>query len=222
MPDYFNEAELRGLVDNGEHRNAIGGLWDEIGTLQSAFLIANGLERRHRFLDLGCGSLRAGVKLVPYLDPGCYYGIDISPSLLDAGYKQEIKPLRLSERLPRANLNATPDFDVSPFNMEFDFGIAQSLFTHLPLGEFQRCLTNVGPYFRQGGQLFATFFEAPDDTPSFRHPAGKTTYPDRDPFHFSAERLAVSTPLMWQMQWIGDWGHPRDQKLARFVRQGRG
>lgn len=219
MPDYFNEAELRGLVDEGEHRGAIGGLWDEIGTLQFDFLVASGLQRRHRFLDLGCGSLRAGVKLIPYLDPGCYYGIDISPSLLGAGYEQEIKPLGLVDRLPRANLHATPDFDASPFGVEFDFGIAQSLFTHLPLDAFRQCLTSVGPLFREGGELFATFFEAPDEAASFRHPAGKTSYSDRDPFHVSPERLAAATPAMWRMQWIGDWGHPRDQQMARFVRR---
>lgn len=221
MPDYFNEAGLRALVDQGEHRNAIGGLWDAIGTLQFDLLVANGLGRSDRFLDLGCGSLRAGVKLVPFLDPSLYYGIDISPSLLDAGYEREIKPLGLEERLPRAHLHATPEFDVSRFGVTFDFGIAQSLFTHLPLPEFQRCMTNVGPHFRQGGTLFATFFEAPDTALSYGHPAGKTTYADRDPFHVSPERLAASTPSMWDMEWIGDWAHPRDQKLARFVRNGQ-
>ncbi len=219
MPDYFNEAELRGLVAKGEHRHAIGGMWDEIGALQFDFLVANGLQRQHRFIDLGCGSLRAGVRLVPYLNPGCYYGIDISLSLLDAGYEREIKPLGLEERLPRANLYATPEFDVSRFGVEFDVGIAQSLFTHLPLREFQRCLTNIAPHFRDGGELYATFFEAPEGADSYRHPAGKTSYSDRDPFHFSPQRLAASTPSIWNMHWIGDWGHPRDQKLARFVRQ---
>ena len=43
-----------------------------------------------RFLDVGCGSLRAGRFISQYVDPGNYYGIDINHSLLVAGYDAEL------------------------------------------------------------------------------------------------------------------------------------
>src|SRR3979409_2149502 len=61
-----------------DHRAAVGGRWEEIGELQFQFLRTHGLEPQHRLLDIGCGSLRGGVRFVSYLDPGNYFGIDIS------------------------------------------------------------------------------------------------------------------------------------------------
>ena len=58
------------------HRNWVGGGWDEIGKLQFDFLISRGLKPHHVFLDIACGSLRAGRFLIPYLDAGNYLGIE--------------------------------------------------------------------------------------------------------------------------------------------------
>jgi hypothetical protein len=52
------------------HRGFIGGLWDELGRLQVDFPVSEGLEPAHVLLDIGCGSLRGGVHLIPYLEPG--------------------------------------------------------------------------------------------------------------------------------------------------------
>src|SRR6478752_254837 len=97
----------RRLVDLAEHvtpaparddlRSTVGGHWDEIGRLQFEFLVAEGLEPRHAFLDLGCGVLRGGVHFVRYLDPGNYYGIDISSAMID-GARRELADADLANR----------------------------------------------------------------------------------------------------------------------------
>ena len=51
-------------------------LWDELGASQFRLLTALGLRENHRLLDVGCGALRAGRLLMPYLNKGCYYGIE--------------------------------------------------------------------------------------------------------------------------------------------------
>lgn len=204
------------------HRGAIGGLWEELGALQRDFLLGQGLKPTDRLLDLGCGSLRAGVKLVPLLEPAHYYGLDLLQALLDAGYDREIVPAGLSDRLPRTNLLANDDFDARAFGVTFDVVLAQSLFTHLPGAHLIRALERLEPVTGPGARLFATFFIAPDDSldgPVRHEPGGIVSHPDRDPFHTTPDRLAAATAgRMWRFEWVKDWTHPRNQKMALFVR----
>jgi len=84
---YYDKTALEAQVQAGRHREAVGGLWDEIGQLQIDFLVSQGLMPHHRLLDIGCGSLRGGVKLIRYLDAGHYAGVDLHESLINAGYE---------------------------------------------------------------------------------------------------------------------------------------
>ena len=64
----------RGIEAIG-HRQYVGGNWDEIGNLQFNFLKSKGLKPESYLLDIACGSLRLGVKAIPYLNPDHYLGI---------------------------------------------------------------------------------------------------------------------------------------------------
>src|SRR5436309_1445834 len=77
-------------IRKGAHRDAVGGMWDEIGRLQFEFIRGRGLQQGHKLLDVGCGSLRGGVHFARYLDAGNYYGTDLNPSYLKAGLEVEI------------------------------------------------------------------------------------------------------------------------------------
>ncbi|HXH88711.1 MAG TPA: class I SAM-dependent methyltransferase [Gaiellaceae bacterium] len=218
---YEDRTAIANAVAAGEHRALVGGLWDELGTLQLRFLTEQGLKPHHTFVDIGCGAFRAGVKLVPYLDVGNYYGIDVSPELLDAGYEEEIASAGLAARLPRENVSATATFDVSTFGVAFDYALAQSVFTHLPLSAFDRCLRALRPHMRAGGVVFSTWFVAPHRSrrPS-RHtqPHGLQTFHDRDPYHASVDVIVQATRgAGWVPVWIGDWNHPRHQQMLAAV-----
>jgi hypothetical protein len=222
---YENTEFVRNEVNRGNHRGLIGGLWDEIGTLQAEFLKSQGLLPQHTLIDIGAGSFRAGVKLVPYLDPGNYYAVDLQAALLEAGYTREIVPAGLASRFPRHNFAETATFDLSHFLRMFDFGIAQSVFTHTPLARLDACLAAVAPYFRAGGRFFVTVFLAPE---AMAHnffdqmPGGTRTAPDRDPFHTTPNALqgVAWRTTSWQMSIIGHWNHPRNQQMVCFVRRG--
>lgn len=51
------------VMNREPHRIAVGGMWDEIGKLQFEFMVKQGLKPHHKFLDIGCGSLRGGYSL---------------------------------------------------------------------------------------------------------------------------------------------------------------
>lgn len=213
---YMNEALTRQRLATEGHRGIVGGMWDIIGPLQRDFLIKRGLTPTDRILDVGCGALRAGVHLTDYLDPELYYGIDISEALLEAGYLHEILPTSLASKLPRSHLYATPDFE-TPFGVMFDFGLATSLFTHLPIEYYCRSLNSLAPAFKKGARFYATVFEGSGTVSRID---GIVTYDDRDPFHFRQNELEAATPEGWEFEWVGEWGHPRGQMMVELTRSG--
>jgi SAM-dependent methyltransferase len=201
----------------GEHRHAVGGMWDEIGRLQRDFFVACGLRPDHRFVDVGCGSLRGGIHFVAYLAPGNYHGLDINRSLIDAG-RLELKAAGLERR--NAKLLVNDQFDLSLFKTTFDFGLAQSVFTHIPFNCVVRCLSRVRDVLAPHGRFFATFFQAPraaylDPLPHER--GGICSHYDADPFHLSFEEIGIASRLAGlAVDLIGDWNHPRDQQMLEF------
>ena len=222
---YYDEAAMAKAAAKGGHRRAVGGLWDEMGALQAEFLKRQGLRPEHRLLDVGAGARRAGRHLVDYLEPGHYFGADLSRALLDAGYDRELTDAQRA-RLPRRNLVQTADFDFSQISAPIDAALAQSVFTHLPLNHLRRCLHKLAPVMAPGGRFFVTYFECPDDTPVtalVTHPCQSgdpiVTTDYSDPFHYRADDMAwACRGLDWTFERLGDWGHPRGQLMGLYRR----
>ena len=209
-------------IESGRHRRRAGQLWEEMGQLQLDFMVAQGLQPGSKLLDVGCGPLRAGVRFVEYLEPGNYYGIDVNESLLDAGYDVELSE-ELRSKLPRENLRQTDRFDCD-FGVEFDFAIAQSLFTHISLSDVRLCLFRVGRAMKPGGRFYTSFFEAPADFPLDGVLHGdvsnkRNKYTERNLFwHWPGDLEWASSFGPWKFRYIGDWNHPREQMIAEFTR----
>lgn len=220
-PYYDVEAITRG-AQAGEHRHLIGGLWEEMGAHQLDFLISRGLRPEHRLLDIGCGSLRLGVRAIAWLEPGGYFGTDLSQALIDAGYAAELDDA-LRARAPRSHFAVNDDFDFGFLPQPVDFAIAQSVFTHLPLNHLRRCLARLKGAMRPRGQALFTYFECPPEAdlyqPLTHAPAGVVTRDDRDPYHYRLTDLEwAAAQTGWGFEPIGDWGHPRGQRIAAFRR----
>jgi hypothetical protein len=207
----------------GAHHDKVGGMWDAIGELQLSFLRVQGLRPGMKLLDMGCGCLRGGVRFISYLDADNYFGIDRDPSLLAAGYDFELARHGLQGRLPRANLLQDETFAARRFGVEFDMAVSLSLFSHLSWNSIRRCLAEVAIVMKPGAPFYATFFECPEERPAaatwIQDPGGVTTYIDRDPYHYRlADLAACADGLPWRCERVGDWGHPRAQRMVRFVR----
>ncbi len=120
FPLAFLEPEGgRGIRKIG-HRAYIGGLWEEIGSLQFNFLLAKGLRPEHYLLDIACGSLRLGVKAIPYLEPGHYLGIEKESGLLAAGLTNELDQHVRAQKQPRLEISETFEFERFGQRVDFD------------------------------------------------------------------------------------------------------
>lgn len=206
-------------IARGEHRDFVGGLWEEIGRLQLEFLRSRGLRPGHRFVDVGCGALRGGLHFVRYLESGRYHGLDINASLLEAG-RRELEIAGLAGRDPR--LLVDDGFRLQRFGSHFDFGLALSVFTHLPMNVIVRCLVGVAETLAPGGVFFASYFPAAVPAqlePQAHGEDGVITYYDIDPFHQSVQEMQLLAGLCGlQAEDLGDWGHPRGQHMLMFSR----
>ena len=203
-------------ISQGAHREAVGGMWDEIGQLQFEFLKSRGLAPSHKLCDTGCGALRGGVHFVRYLDAGNYFGLDINTSLIDGGRK-ELEQAGLTGK--NANLLVNDRFEMSLFGAKFDYILAVSVFTHLFGNHIVRCLAEARKVLAPGGQFFATFFEAPTSAHLAPIPqsAGIESRYDSDPFHYSVQEIRMLADLAGlKAEYIGDWRHPRNQRMAAF------
>lgn len=203
------------------HREQVGGMWDEIGRLQIDFLIAQGLRPGDRLLDVGCGCLRGGVHFVRYLEPGHYFGLDRDAALVAAGLEIELPRAGLAGRLAPDHLLVNDAFEAWRFGVAFDVAWAQSLFTHLTAPDIRRCLAETARAVRTGGRFFATFFECGDDpaVPVTHQPGGIVTHAGRDPYHYRfADLASLCDGLPWTAAYMGEWSHPRDQRMVRFDR----
>jgi SAM-dependent methyltransferase len=206
-----------------ELRRKVGGAWEEVGALQFDFLVSEGLQPNQAFLDLGCGVLRGGLHFVRYLDPGRYYGIDANPDMISGG-QHELEAAGLAGR--GAHLRGTDTFQID-FGQPFDFGLALSVFTHIPLNSIYRALSNIAEQFAEGGRFYATYFPGPIGPERFApitHPSPPgwgpvTTTADANPYHYAFDDFVhVCGKLPLEVVNIGDWMHPRGQHMLRFTR----
>jgi SAM-dependent methyltransferase len=217
-PDYANvNPELFSVDDNigsemvgsRGHREYVGGLWEVLGTLQFRYMVQQGLEPQHVLLDIACGSLRAGVRIIPYLDRGNYLGFEIEQRLIDIGIRQELG-LQLYE-IKRPEFVVSDAFEFERFSKQPDFVLAHAVFTQLTEADILACLENLRRKAKSSTRLYATFNES-DGT--VQNPARSD--PHLSFYYTQKQMFQFGKASGWSTRYIGDWNHPRRQKMLEY------
>lgn len=134
--------------------------YDVIAAGSFGLLTALGLRGRHRLLDIGCGSLRNGRLLIPYLEPGNYVGIEPQRWLVEAGIEMQVGSDLV--RLKRPRFHFGYDGQVLDPDERFDFALAQSIFSHTGPDLMAGWLETAARHLTETGALVATFVPGAD------------------------------------------------------------
>ena len=133
--------------------------YDFMGASQFRLLTSLGLRSDHKLLDFGCGSLRAGKLFIPYLNVGGYYGQEPNQWLIDEAINKEVGMDMIKIKKP--NFSNRDDFIVD-FNENFDFIVAQSIFSHTDFSMTIKGLTSIFNSLSESGLALVTMIEGPD------------------------------------------------------------
>ncbi|MEX0868339.1 MAG: class I SAM-dependent methyltransferase [Nitriliruptoraceae bacterium] len=129
--------------------------WLALGALQFDYLRESGLQATMDVLEIGCGNLRAGWRIIEFLESGRYAGIDISPDILLAA-NRTIVERGLQAKEPALRLVDDLTFDWAP-EARFDVLHAHSVFSHCPIEVIEECFAHAGRVLRPGGFFDCTF-----------------------------------------------------------------
>ena len=200
-----------GLKPGDPHYRAYVGppeAYDLIAAMTFNLLTTLGLRQHHSLLDVGCGSLRIGRLLIPYLNRGKYFGFEPNEWLVQEGIKRELGESLLQIKFPTFFFSDSPDA-IAQAKTSFDFVLAQSVFSHCGLDLIKNWLAAISRSLAEDGTLVATFLVGEEDSP-------KTgwMYPDCVNYRpATLEQAAEDLNLRFE---ILDWKHPR-QTWALFA-----
>lgn len=184
--------------------------FDFMGATQFRLLTTLGLRENHRVLDFGCGSLRAGRLLIPYLAPSNYFGLDPNRWLIEDGITSELGRDIIATKKPTFRYD--DDFDASHFGTTFDFIVAQSIFSHAGRDIIARTLDSFRSTLALDGIILATFIQPHQlgDQPEFT--GAGWIYPGCVTYQLgTVEKLIVQAGLTGRSI---PWFHPRQTWFA--------
>ena len=182
--------------------------YDLIAAMTFNLLTTLGLRQHHSLLDIGCGSLRIGRLLIPYLNRGKYFGVEPNEWLVDEGIRRELGKTLVQIKRPTFFFSDSPD-TIAHAKVSFDFAMAQSIFSHCGLDLIQDWLSAISRSLAQDGAAGCHVFDRRGRLPA----NGLDLSGLRKLSAGDIERAAADVNLRFQ---ILDWKHPR-QTWALFA-----
>lgn len=187
------------------YRTSVGFPWlyDRVAAMQFNLLTFLGLREHHFLLDIGCGSLRGGRILIPYLLSGRYFGLEPEQHLIDEGIKKELGKDMINMKKP--SFTNDNNFTLSTFNQKFNFIIAHSIFTHATEKQIIRCLSEAKKVMAQNCLFASTFYSGKNN-----YEGDKWIYPGFVTYTF--EHMTTLVEREGLICKLIDWPHPSHQR----------
>jgi ABC-type polysaccharide/polyol phosphate transport system ATPase subunit/SAM-dependent methyltransferase len=215
-------APLASLAADAEyslHRRIAGYKWEEAGGRHLEFLREQGLRSSDHLLDVGCGPLRTGVKLLQYLEPNHYVGVDNDASMIEAGVRIEAPLAGVDPSRGQYFIgNAT---DLAAVEGQFDVIWVNGLVQDLPHEQTALVLASAIRRLALGGRMYVAYFEAPEflAVDPIERPGPCFSYFDRTPRHFDFATLARYVAAAGGCaERIGEWRDPHGQMMLVATR----
>jgi len=131
------------------------GQWRGKRDLQLKFLQQFELAENDKFLDLGCGSMRAGLPLIEFLNEGHYTGVDIDPDCISTSQKL-ILDFNLNHKSPRLLLSRSFGLEEIGELERFDFIWIFQVLIHLTHDHVECALRSVSTFLTRQGRAYAS------------------------------------------------------------------
>jgi len=103
-------------------------------------LVEAGLKPQHLCVDYGCGSLWAAEPIINYLQPGCYYGLDLTDHFYAFG-RQRIGDLLAEKKARLAVIGPASLRQVAALQPDFIF--SRKVLPHVKADALPRYLANI-------------------------------------------------------------------------------
>lgn len=134
--------------------------YDIIGALQLVLLIDLGLREYSSVLEIGCGSLRLGRLLIPFLMLDRYFGVEPNRKILEEGIFRNFGSDADSNplfKLKRPKFDFNTEFDFTFVGKKVDFIMAQSVASHTGVSETKKLLQSVSNALVDKGIALVTY-----------------------------------------------------------------
>lgn len=147
-------------LPGGEHYRAYVGPprdYDLISAMVFNLLTSVGLRQHHKLLDIGCGSLRLGRVLIPYLNQHGYVGVEPNEWLVKEGIKREVGSSLIEIKKPQFIFDTT--LRASEQDVLVDYIVAQSIFSHCGKDLIENWLEEMYCHSKENAVCLVTFIE---------------------------------------------------------------
>jgi hypothetical protein len=156
---------IKKMKKNKDYKSFVGpkAYFDKIGQIVFDLLIEKGLKKHQYFLDIGCGSLRIGKHLIPWLYKNRYCGTEPNKWLIDEGLKNELPEDIIDKKNPQFFSNNNFKLGTDEDKSYFDFILANSIFIHASLNEIKKCINEVKKVIKVNGIFIFNFYAGKKD-----------------------------------------------------------
>lgn len=185
-------------------------LWKIKRDFQIQFLKQAGLEPQHYLLDIGCGTLRGGIRIIEYLEKGHYFGIESRRKVLEEGRK-ELRDAHLEDKEPI--LITAKDIQSVSLEKEFDFIWAFSVLIHMTDAILNDCLSFVKKNLKENGRFYANVNIS--DQPDKNWQGFPVVHRSLEFYKDACSRNSLQLSDMGSLK---DWGHLSGEKAQDVQR----